>query len=64
MNKHVKSDHRIDPQTCEICGRVFNNKQNYTMHHNNIHRLLEIPVVCKICGVTHYTYNTMKCHRT
>ena len=49
LNAHVKLCHHLDPKTCEICGKVFDNPERLKSHHYNVHS-----------GVVHKKYTPKK----
>ena len=37
LDAHVRLSHLVDPRTCEICGKLFDNPQKLKAHIHNVH---------------------------
>jgi len=63
LKSHVEMVHTNYSQTCEECGKTFNNSQAWNNHSHNVENSKDRNFVCDLCGKSFSRYWALEGHK-
>lgn len=63
LDNHIRENHNPEaPITCEECGLTFKRRDYLNRHEKRMHKKIEKPHLCSLCGKSFICMNTYRIH--